>query len=794
MRAYEQTHLKPYFKPMRTSYELKFPETREERYGKAVALKSNGNNAFKAKSFAEARDLYEQAKALIIHHEWTALELDLLVAVHSNLAQCALNLVAERKVEEREALHRAVCDCTQALELQPMHKKARYHRAKGLIQLGALDAAKMDIGTLEGPERDAMQNLLGRAVGAHNAESLILQLDDLRDLKTKSNRKKWGFLFEDSDPDLRKFGLSSPDAKVGRLFWEACVLLPVDQQVMLIKAIRSISWEEENWENLIPILKEVCKGWNEMRRERLFTALFKKADGKSWGHEIVEWRMRPALLASISISADDARHRRWKELYVREMQLIASAAPTWNKTAPIPLGSSEPVASISEASQATIMIHAMLSAHGKSELVAQVEKMVTESPYLHKGASLLHTMTLAGKDGIVSFLLQRGADPNCLDNGTVLGYKATAIHYALDQLDRVKRDRGWCTPDAAHVAGVKRCIELLKAAGRKETNVPHAAKLKKEGAVDDHDAKPAPEVAPLAAGTSIKVTGLTAHPRAAHYNGQPGVFLGFDRAGRCMVQMKDGNEITIKRENIELVYGSIKGGFLSQVFRSGACGSTGTMRVTVTVPAGKKGGELIYWHTPTGEVLEVLIPMGLLAGQSFQFDPGKELWLDGKQPGTRWQGAFMITCRGDGYIDDHDSDEESGQASSDEDGAWGFSAVELDELAAQGVKPWDEDAHAVLDFLLPGRRASRHRTTWDTTWDHVRCRLFPSSSRDGPSSSHQLDSLRRQLFEFELAAQGVKPMGLKAYAAADMLTGVVCNDSKLKTNGYGFIKPDNGNE
>jgi hypothetical protein len=407
------------------------------------------------------------------------------------------------------------------------------------------------------------------------------------------------------------------------------------------------------------------------------------------------------------------------------------------------------------------MIHSMLSAHGKSELVAQVEKMVTESPYFHKGASLLHTMTLAGKDGIVSFLLQRGADPNCLDNGTVLGYKATAIHYALDHLNRVKRDRGWCTPDAAHVAGVKRCIELLKAAGRKDTNVPNAAKLKHDAglhaAVDDYDAKPAPEVAPLAAGTRIKVTGLVAHPRAAQYNGQPGVFLGFDRSGRCMVQMKDGNEITIKRENIELVYGSIKGGFLSQVFRSGACGSTGTMRVTVTVPAGKEGGELIYWHTPTGEVLEVMIPVGLLAGQSFQFDPGKELWLDGKQPGTRWQAA--CTGWGDGYIDDHDSDEESGQSSSDEDGAWGFSAVELDELAAQGVKPWDEDAQAVLDLLFPGRRASRHRTTWDD----VRCSLFPSSSRE-------------------------------AYAAAGMLTGVVCNDSKLKTNGYGFIKPDNGNE
>ena len=44
-----------------------------------------------------------------------------------------------------------------------------------------------------------------------------------------------------------------------------------------------------------------------------------------------------------------------------------------------------------------------------------------ESPYFHYGASLLHTMTLAGKDGIVSFLLQRGADPNCQDNGRYFG-------------------------------------------------------------------------------------------------------------------------------------------------------------------------------------------------------------------------------------------------------------------------------------------------------------------------------------------------------------------------------------
>ncbi len=36
--------------------------------------------------------------------------------------------------------------------------------------------------------------------------------------------------------------------------------------------------------------------------------------------------------------------------------------------------------------------------------------------------------------------------------------------------------------------------------------------------------------------------------------------------------------------------------------------------------------------------------------------------------------------------------------------------------------------------------------------------------------------------------EGREPVAIK------MLTGVVCNDSKLKTNGYGFIKPDKGND
>ena len=258
LEEYKKTTLTPFFRPMCTTYELKVPATREERFERAVALKSRGNHAFGVKSFAEARHFYEQAKALIIPHELTALDLDILVAVHSNLAQCALRLVAERKVGQREALHRAVCDCTQALELQPMHTKARFHRAKALIQLGALDAARTDIGKLEGAEREArmsaaemqlLQELLAKAVGASQIKFRVLQLDDLgdllHDLQTTRGREKWGFLSQDPDTVdtiLRDVGFGCPSEEVGRLFWEACVLLPVDQQLVLLKALRKDWW------------------------------------------------------------------------------------------------------------------------------------------------------------------------------------------------------------------------------------------------------------------------------------------------------------------------------------------------------------------------------------------------------------------------------------------------------------------------------------------------------------------------------------------------------------------------
>jgi len=105
-------------------------------------------------------------------------------------------------------------------------------------------------------------------------------------------------------------------------------------------------------------------------------------------------------------------------------------------------------------------------------------------------------------------------------------------------------------------------------------------------AVVDDMSKPEPVAAPLACDTRVKVVGLA---KAAQYNGQSGVVKAFDRdAGRYEVVLKSGKELKIKRDNMELVDGAVKGGFLSgkQPKASGATGPE------VVRPTGKKEGVL----------------------------------------------------------------------------------------------------------------------------------------------------------------------------------------------------------
>eukprot|EP00966_Prymnesium_polylepis_P117128 2706557-Prymnesium_polylepis.1 len=55
MKDYEESHIKPYFKPLCKDYQPAFPAAREERYEQAAALKTSGNAAYKRKDFREAR-------------------------------------------------------------------------------------------------------------------------------------------------------------------------------------------------------------------------------------------------------------------------------------------------------------------------------------------------------------------------------------------------------------------------------------------------------------------------------------------------------------------------------------------------------------------------------------------------------------------------------------------------------------------------------------------------------------------------------------------------------------------
>ena len=94
-------------------------------------------------------------------------------------------------------------------------------------------------------------------------------------------------------------------------------------------------------------------------------------------------------------------------------------------------------------------------------------------------------------------------------------------------------------------------------------------------AVVDDPAKPDPVAAPLAADTRVRVSGLA---KAAQYNGQSGVVKGFDHeTRRYEVLLKSGKTLKIKRDNMELLDGAVKGGFLSQVRL--ACSSVHAFRV-----------------------------------------------------------------------------------------------------------------------------------------------------------------------------------------------------------------------
>ena len=76
--------------------------------------------------------------------------------------------------------------------------------------------------------------------------------------------------------------------------------------------------------------------------------------------------------------------------------------------------------------------------------------------------------------------------------------------------------------------------------------------------------------------------------------------------------------------------------------------------------------------------------------------------------GVHTSGGLVVGCgdhESDGDDNDHAFDDDDDLSSYGEgDGQFGFPSDDVIELLAQGVKPWEEDAHAVLGALRVGAR------------------------------------------------------------------------------------------
>eukprot|EP00966_Prymnesium_polylepis_P186057 4312652-Prymnesium_polylepis.1 len=367
-----------------------------------------------------------------------------------------LSLRSKSLSQDREELHLVVVECSQALELVPTHAKARFRRATALITLGALEDAQRDIGHLQGPERDSAASMLEASRGHDGIDYLA-----------ENNRSLDELLREYDEYD--KF-----DSNAASIFWLANVLVPVDQQEARLRTA-NLSLEEDDWEELIPVLQAISKGWNEIRRESLGVRLLRSNGGRPWDPQLLELRMRPALLVSAAAACEDTRYRRWKEHYDCERHHVVSGGLTWSNTDPavsaLRPAPAELVISISAGQDDILMVHALLSAHGKRDLVRQIEGMVEENVMHHMGATVLHMMARAGKHAIVEFLLERGAHVDCRDNGKYYGLPATPTDYAVLTLDEVQRERYTMGADQSHIDGVKQSIRHLKVAGGTESDV-----------------------------------------------------------------------------------------------------------------------------------------------------------------------------------------------------------------------------------------------------------------------------------------------------------------------------------
>jgi len=482
MDQYRQRVLQPFYAPLRIDYVQQWP-SRTARHQTALRAKEAGNAAFKNSDFSQARTEYEHAKNLLTakdlsvsednlvdaylgtkalqSNDLTKDEAALLAVLHSNLAQVALNSAE---------LFTAVLESTQALELQPSNAKARVRRAKAFARLGAADLAETDMHHFKrSVDVDELRSILATSNGLNEYATACEALDALKDAPAT----KWKPSFT-GDDEWSEVHLETLRRCTCFRSWE--------EVASTLRSIQTLVWTSDRWEDLAPVLVATTQSWNAPRAEKLLDALLPIQDFGS----VRQLRLLPAVLAHARFRSDDERHAIWRASYDRERKHIAHKSATFT-------GRATPAArhitwedddtsmagSVPHTAYDTLMIHAMATAHGRSDLIAIIEGMLNENVLYTAGATMLHHYARAGKAPLVQFLLDRGANPNCLDGGTGAdpssGYyasRSTPLDYAIlslaQQLDDEASSSVHKAPAPDYVRGLKTCIQVIGAAGGKQ--------------------------------------------------------------------------------------------------------------------------------------------------------------------------------------------------------------------------------------------------------------------------------------------------------------------------------------
>ena len=442
----EQENLKkkifvPFFSPLRKDF-IPSILTKEERLRKAEASKKKGNELFKKREWLTAYEHYEKAIKVFSDEDTDPDSRNILFACHANAAQALLNL--EKPIK-------AACHCTSVLLYDPYHVKALYRRAIACCMLGFPAFAMNDMTTLQQTgvsqsELDLLRDRIAREevpdpsyildprspefFGTIILRSLSLNTtESLNYIQLMIDRIESGKGFPgDRESEGRQSGLwaaglatrsmegdVSKNNKVIGIALEAasCISLISTATVDPFLRVREVFTRTFDLEqNDIMEIKEVLQfafaTWDEPRKR---AALNQLGDiGKS------EFAVEP-LLPSQRAKSERRRNTLWLKYFHDEVQAIQTAReteqpirPAYDSTGELGGGRAIPFRHGDNdlGAEDIIKIHAIATAHGRQDIVNELEAFSSVNIGYNIGMAPLHVYVRAGKLLIVEFLLQRG--------------------------------------------------------------------------------------------------------------------------------------------------------------------------------------------------------------------------------------------------------------------------------------------------------------------------------------------------------------------------------------------------